>query len=421
MRIVRRLLILLGLVVSSLAACHLALAEHLQAGSPFENQSLGSVLGDCKLTIHPRAMYMRRTFQKDVPFVSQEACALGGWVEGKTSPWYGFSADLAGYTSQKIMCPSGKTSASLLSPDNSGYTVLGKAYLQWEGYQTRARAYRQEIKTPLLNSQDCRMTPVLFEAYTLENRGVTNLSLIASCVTTWKPYNYTRFVSLYKTTGVDKNDPVGLAGFIYAPTPQITVQAYEYLCFGLMNDSFAQFDYDVEIIEDVVFENSFQGCAQENIAATTLGSFNTAEGCYLAGLNWLGLNPNVGFSLTANNHRMVNPWEGWPFYTSIMEEDCNMAGQKAWLFDLTCDLDKFVGVTGVSFFLDETLSWTPSDGSPSGPAQREYNATLDYHLPGALHGLWLQLKAAYVDNSLSLEPHQNYTDFRAILNYEIAF
>ena len=155
------------------------------------------------LTIHPRLYYLHRHF--DTPH-TQESLALGGWAEFKSGEWHGLSFGLTPYTSQRLEGSDENDGGGLLQAGQHGYTVLGQAYARWSGWDSQVTLHRQILDTPLLNSFDVKMTPITFEAYTLENRSLTNLTLTFSQVEEIKTWTATSFQSLSQAAGFDGTD-----------------------------------------------------------------------------------------------------------------------------------------------------------------------------------------------------------------------
>ena len=141
----------------------------------------------------------------------------------------------------------------------------------------------------------------------------------------------------------------------------------------------------------------------------------------MATLNWRG--SQVGFALTdtSQGFDIVNPWAGFPGFTSIMEEDNNLAGERGWLLTATLDLSA-LGIPGLTVHWDRTKSWVLTDRiGVSRKDQYESDVTVDYAFGGALKGFALRGRAAWVDSSASAHVlfGQDYREYRLILNYDL--
>lgn len=392
-------------------------AQTGQAPDSAEN-SLCKFLSDSKLSGNFRTYYMNRHF--DRPY-TQESFATGGWLEYETAFWHGLGAGATVYTSQglKIFTDPDRDGACLLAPGQRSYTVLGKAYLQARTSQTTLRVFRQGLDTPLINLYDVKMTPVTVEAYTLESKDIPHLDFLVSHVTKIKGWNDSGFISMSEAAGFeDSNEPVTLAGLVYTPLENCSIQVWDYFAHQFMNAVYVQADGRWTLNDDLVLSGALQGINERDVGRALAGDFSTGMAGIKAGLSWLGATLNIGYTVTDNSRDILNPWGSYPGFTSIMEEDCNKAGEKAWLLGLAYDFEQ-VGLKGLSAFSDYTDSNSPDTGTHASPDQQEFDLTVDYRLSGKLDGLWLRLRAAFVDQSHSMN-QEDYSDYRIIINYDFS-
>ena len=63
----------------------------------------------------------------------------------------------------------------------------------------------------------------------------------------------------------------------------------------------------------------------------------------------------------------------------IMEQDSNLAGEKAWLITILYDFES-VGVKGLNAFINHVQAWVPDDGSFFSPAQKEVDLSIGYEI-----------------------------------------
>ena len=369
-----------------------------------------------KLSAQLRSYYMQRDYQRSGV---QEALALGGWLSYRSPALKGLSLGITGYTSQPLgFDDPDRDGTSLLAAGQNGYVVLGEAFLQgkWGGFT--ARAGRQIIDTPMINPNDCRMTPITHEAGLVEYRMKNGLALSAAHVIGIKGWNDTSFPAMSRFAGVGGDEPVSLAGAVWTPNKKLTVQAWEYLCYNFMNMLYGQVDYVTELVPGVSLTVSGQAFHQRDIGDALGGTFNTGQGGLMGMLAWKGWEITLGFTSADKNHDIVNPWGGYPGYTSIMEEDNDRAGEETLLFGLKYDFSH-LGVKGLSAYTSNTASRTPDHGAHASPNQTEHDLTVDYILPGGvLKGFWIRARYSYVDQDNALGG-EDYSDFRIILNLPI--
>jgi hypothetical protein len=365
------------------------------------------------LTLHPRFYYLNRHF--DTPKL-QESMALGGWVSLTSGAWMGLSFGLTPYTSQWLAGSEDHDGGGLLQEGQKGYSVLGQAYAKWSGLDSQVIIFRQELDTPFLNSYDVKMVPVTYEAYTLVNQSISNLTLTLSQVEHIKPWTSTTFQSFSKAAGLEEgtDDGMTLAGLEWKTTAA-TLQVWDYHAYNIVNSLYAQADFSGPDTDNVVWTLSAQGMAQQDVGSAYAGEIQTGMGGLLGGLSWKGLTFNLGGTITDNNTDIYNPWASYPGYGSLMEEDCDVAGEKAWVAGLAFDFSQ-IGLKDLSAFTWHSAAWTPEQGSLSDPAENEWDITVDYKPGGIWEGLWIRARAAFVDNSLSSDG-TDYEDLRLIVNY----
>ncbi|HBA85374.1 MAG TPA: hypothetical protein DCZ95_14905 [Verrucomicrobia bacterium] len=364
-----------------------------------------------QLDLHPRVYYMNRHFSTPL---TQESLAAGGWLDVRSGSWHGLSLSLSPYTSQRLQGDEDKDGGGLLAPGQKGYTVLGQAYLQADWNRTSLRLYRQILESPFINSFDVRMTPKTVEAYTLDQRFTTNLVLKLSQVEGIKDWNGTTFQSMTDAAGIEEADrPVTLGGLTWSSPALGQLQAWDYVCHDFMNIAYAQWDLSLPLSENMSLLGSLQGLDQRSLGDELGGAFTAAMGGLQGGVKTHGLQVLLAYTLTDNSHDIVNPWGAYQGFTSIAEEDSNLAGEQSWA--LICAYDfTTIGLDGLVFSFNHSEAWV--EDSLLSPEQFESDFTLDYQPQTCLKGFACRLRYANVRNSLSTG-NLDYDDYRVVFNY----
>ena len=102
-----------------------------------------------------------------------------------------------------------------------------------------------------------------------------------------------------------------------------------------------------------------------------------------------------------------------------MLSDFNCAGEDAWLAGASYDFTS-IGVHGLSGFVNYAREYTPDSGSNASPDQSEFDVTVDYRLQSRLvKGLWLRVRAAFLDQDEDVAGGFDVRDYRVILNYRL--
>ena len=209
-----------------------------------------------------------------------------------------------------------------------------------------------------------------------------------------------------------------MGGLVWAPE-RLTVQAWEYYAHNIVNSVYAQVDFLGPDTGGPVWTLSAQGLRQQDVGDAYAGEFQTGMGGILGGVIWHGFTLNTGGTITDHGADIYNPWASYPGYTSLMEEDCDVAGEKAWMVGVAYDFAT-LGMKGLSAFMNHSQSWTPESRDLDDPEQVETDFTVDFKPAGGWQGLSLRTRMAFVRNSLSLDG-ADYEDFRIIVNYECAW
>ena len=405
----------------------LVLAALLSASGALGEESIQDFAGFLtggRMDVKLRSYYMDRRDDETYgwPGSQELAWTAGGWLDWSTASWKGIRFGVSLYASQKIVGPEDKDGTDLLAPGQRSFAVLGQAWGEATVGKTTARLFRQAIDTPFLNFRDDKMAPFTFEAYTLENRDVTGLLATVSYVTKVKTWASTEFVELGTDAGYLTASPLTLAGLSWTiPGEAVRLQAWDYSASGEWNTFYAQVDAGIPLGRGFSTVVSGQWIQQRGQEGGRNGPFSTWMWGAMATLGWRGSQDGFAVTDTSLSHEVVNPWAGYPGFTSIMEEDNNLAGERSWLLTATVDLSA-LGLPGLTVHGDWTKSWTRSTIiGLSKKDQYESDVTVDYAFSGALKGFALRARAAWVESSVSsgVLGGQDFKDYRLILNYDL--
>jgi len=147
-------------------------------------EELRHMFTDGKVTGQLRSMYIGYN-EKNTQ--DNYATAIGGSLKYELAEFKGFSGAVAFVTTHDISYLSGddaKHNEELSGADGS-YTQLEEAYLSYRYKQVLLKAGRQTFDTPLADSDDIRMVPNSFEAYTALYEG-ENISAMVGHFDRWQ-------------------------------------------------------------------------------------------------------------------------------------------------------------------------------------------------------------------------------------------
>lgn len=215
--------------------------------------------------------------------IDRTALTAGGILSYKTAPYEGFSSGVSffssnGITSLTQMPESGQTHN--LNLDGSSINVLGEAYLQYNGYDTVVKYGRQRLDLPLANDYYNRMLPNSFEALSVENRSLPNVTFKGAYITGWKYKGSDTFVSPTYTYGVDRD--IAVLGGIYTPQPSLKIELYDTYVRDVMNAPYLQIIDNAmwKSSDGMIISGALQYLNQQSIGSAYAGEIDT----YLLGL-----------------------------------------------------------------------------------------------------------------------------------------
>lgn len=165
-----------------------------------ETEDFENALKSGKFSANLKLFYMIRTFDH----IQYDAKALngGGILKYESGGYHRFRFGLAYYGSHKIgnfYTRKEGIGTSLLQLNGEDIQFLGEAYLQYDIAKTTLKAGRQQLDTPLLEGNDQRLVPTVFEAYIIKSEDLPSTLVEAGYVTA-----YSGFAS-YKS-GFDRQD-----------------------------------------------------------------------------------------------------------------------------------------------------------------------------------------------------------------------
>jgi hypothetical protein len=386
----------------------LTLRKKLKGMSPFWS--------DATLNLRMRTYY----FDRDVENKSgSKAWALGGWL-GYKSGWAWDRIKLGGtlYSSQPLDAPADKDGSLLLAPGQEAITVLGEAFLKVKVVDnTEFTFYRQTMDLPFINRQDNRMVPNTFEAYTLLSTTWKSCRFIVSHLTRIKKRNANSFVSMSEAAGIkDSNKGLTLGGLLFEPMDNLDFGFISQYSWDHMNTFYTEANYGFKPSQETGLKFSGQYARQNSVGDELGGSFNTHLWGFQTNASYKGAVLTVAYTSVGDGAGIIHPYGGYPGYSSLIVKKFKRAEEKCWVAGLSYDFSR-VGLKGVSGFMKYARGYTPDSGRNASPDQDELNLTLDYRpKDGALEGLWLRARAAFVDQWG--DRAEDMTEYQLILNYD---
>mgnify|MGYP000412742218 CR=1 FL=1 len=368
---------------------------------------------DSALTLNMRNYSFYRNYDNAVDV---KTSALGGGLQ-YTTGWYRdflqFESSL--YTSQKLYGSSRYASSGLLQPNQQGYSVLGKANAKLRYRKSLLTLYRSELNTPFANQNDIRMTPLLFESYSLLSKDINNVDLFAAVVKKYKPVNAVRFQSMLKNIDSGNNNPLYILGARYHLADQFSggVMAYrvdDYLDIGYVEYQWNQqwHDYRIGLSQQYIQQRSNGREVGGDISSHAWGAKLDIEfDSWLWTVAWHDV----------TGDKMRSDWGSYPGYNSMMVKDFNRADETSWRLGFRYDMQ--VLLKGLSVFGSYIQGDTPERGKYRSSDESEFDLTLNYSVQNRfLKDMNIRLRYANVNQDFK-EGSGNLEDLRLIINYQL--
>jgi len=187
--------------------------------------------------------------------------AIGGQVRYETGSWNGASLGIAGYVSQNIQPLSGsgdKQNPDFFGSDGDSFAYVGEAYVQYVRDTLSVRLGRQQIDTPLADTDDIRMLPNTFEALIGTYTGIDKLTLAGGYVTRWAGFDSGDDISGFKRLGGPDSRGTAVAGAIYEGVENLSLQGWFYGIDEVADALYADAAYVIALGEKMGLEIGVQ-------------------------------------------------------------------------------------------------------------------------------------------------------------------
>ncbi|MGB5734197.1 MAG: OprD family outer membrane porin [Thiohalocapsa sp.] len=388
------------------------------AAPPAPKGLVSELLAGAKFGGQFRTYYLERL--RDGATDSQ-AWAAGGSLGFKSGLWrerLGFGVTL--YTSQPVYAPKDKPGSGLLAPVQDGYTVLGESYLLLRPFGTSyLQLWRQGMELPYVNKHDTRMTPNTFEAYLLFDRDAKRFNYVVGYVDKIRKRTETTWQSLSSAAGADADRGASVLGARWRFGERANIGAIDIFGIDTFNTVYTEATAALTPTDDeaeLEMRLSAQYTDQRSVGEALIGRFQTYQVGGKFDIGAYGATLTLAYTDTGSGADIQNPWGGVPSYNSVIVEDFDSAGERAWRIGAAYDFAR-IGLNGVSGFVNYTAGNTPDSGSNARPNTDELDLTLDWRPKnGKLDGLWLRGRMAVINAAGPGAVDQQ--DFRIILNYD---
>lgn len=418
---------------------------------------LSSMFTDGKVSGQLREFsILRNTTYSNSPTSSdyeRVANTVGGYLKFDTANYAGLSFGAAFYTTNGFGLPgnSANIDPTLLGANNSSYSLLGEAYVQYKYQNTTFKGGRQKLDTPLAGSDDARMLPNLFEAYVVTNSDIKNTTLVAAHVTqeaagtfangyaggvlgATSGYSYTsntanmqgKFTNMGQWAVGQNTAGVTAAAAIYANGP-VKAQVWDYYAYDILNAVYADTtvgwnclltdkvkpSFSAQMIKENSVGNDYAGAVNSFYAA---GKFDVKVGDASA---YVAYSEQSKADTAGLEKATITPWGGMPAYTQgMVTRHQFMAGTKATKVSAAYDF-KNMGANVVASAYYASFDMDANSGYGVARTATEPGFDIAYK-PAAVKNLELKVRGNFPRNFSTGTSGTNVRDwdeYRFIANY----
>jgi len=390
-------------------------------------KSVRGILGENNPLEHTkgqlRAGYI--TF-KETDTEQNSAYALAGHYHIDSKRWNGLKIGLSAYTvlNLGINQNSNHVNPDFFNAEGKSFIQLTEAYLDAKWGNTEIKLGRQILDTPHADSDDIRMIPNYFEAYSIRNTDSENLTLGAGFINRmagWEnAVDASKFVKISETMGTsDEMDGIAYASAVYEGIKDMTLSLWYYHYNNVANVVYAEAGYAYELSKDRSLTFGLQYDRSKETGAALLGKQDAKT--YGVSIEFAAEDTGVHI-LSAYNCDNGDTGAsglslgGGPLFTSMEDQTLDAIGSagKAWIIGAGYHFE-VIGINGLvagiayGHFESEEKNRYKSE---------ETDIVIDYS--------WnekLSMTAAFAAVSFSAgedehhDPFKSYTQFRLVASY----
>ncbi len=386
-----------------------------------EVRTVRGILGEYDLMEHTkgqlRAGYI--TFSED-DASRTNAYALGGHYHFYTKRWNGLMIGAEAYTvlNLGINQNSNNLNGDFFDKDGKSFILLSQAYLSGKWGNTEIKLGRQTLDTPHADSDDIRMIPNYFTAYTVTNSDIDDLTLSAGMIDKMAGWengdNSPDFVDVGKTLGLNHDiDGIYYASAIYEGIKDLSLSLWYYHYHDIADVLYAEIGYSYTLFKDTALILGLQYDGSHQTGAALLGK----QDAETYGVSIEAQFEDLGITVLAaynedNGETGATGLSlgGGPFFTSMEDQTLDALGTSgsAWIVGAGYNFEKLgwddltFGVAYGNFEADDASVYK----------SREIDAVLEYSLSDQV-----SVTATFASVDYKVTSIEDYDQFTLIANY----
>jgi len=416
-----------------------------------------------------RTFYVDRTYSGTVNN-NRNTLATGGYIGYKTPNFNGFTAAVAAYgvygfkihdmsIEDDLANNWANYDPSLTGRDGENYAFIGEAYLNYVLDNTNIKVGRQRLDTPLIGADDARMLPNLFEAAVVTNTDIEDTTMTLAHVTRETTGTFSNiyndayglgfasgygagttlaqsgdFVNMgtvalghidFNNDGStdNKNDGVTAASVIYKGFDGLTLQAWDYYAYDILNAVYLQADYGwtCRLNENVKMNAAAQYINQSDVGDALAGKVDSDYwgvklGASLGALSAYAAYSQTGESDGTTSGGIITPWGGMPAFTQgMVTRHQFFSDTDSWKVAGIYKLNELLGedVSATVFYTEFDIGATNSYDYGTAWTASESGWDIQYNV-ASVKGLNLRARANYPRD---FKNGLDWDEYRLIVNY----
>lgn len=311
---------------------------------PIEIRSVRSILSAYDPVEHIKGQLRAGYIDfKEKAAAHASAYALAGHFHLYSKRWNGVMAGGEAYT---VLNPKIDQSAHTLNGDffddeGKSFILLSQAYLDGKWRNTQIKLGRQSLDSPHADSDDIRMMPNYFEAYTLTNTDIDHFILTAGLIDKMAGWengvNSAQFVDVGETLGTgQKIDGMYYTAATYEGVKDLSLSLWYYHYSDIANVLYAELGYTQQLSTHTTLTLGLQYDSSSESGAALLGEQDSQT----YGISLEANFEDIGITvLTAYNKDVGDTGAmglslgGGPFFTSMEDHTIDALGAagSAWV------------------------------------------------------------------------------------------
>jgi len=388
---------------------------------PIKVRSVRNILGEYDLMEHTkgqlRAGYI--TFSEDSTSRTS-SYALAGHYHFNTERWNGLMVGAEAYTVLNVGINQNplNINSDFFNADNKSFIILSQAYLDGKWGNTEIKLGRQTLDTPHADSDDIRMIPNYFEAYTITNTDIDDLTLTAGLIRKmagWEnAINSADFVNVGETLGTSKeSDGIYYASASYEGIKDLSLSLWYYNYSDIANVIYAEARYSYTFLKETTLTLGLQYDSSKETGAALLGKqdANTCGASMELTSEAIGVHILAAYNQdNGETGAMGLSLGGGAFFTSMEDQTLDAIGApgSAWMIGAGYHFEA-IGIEGLNAGIAYG-NFKADDASLY--ESNEIDIVIDYSFNDKI-----SLTAAFASVNFKMNGTEDYDQFRVIANY----